>query len=543
MTARLVLLILVAISSVSHADPFLDAVVSWRVGTGGGAHEADLPGIVLGPPRGSGAFSGSMDTFSLGLGGQVVVEFRDNVVVDQPGPDFTVFENAFLKRGLTTLPPFAEPSTVSVSADGVTWATFPCAAAEEPYYPGCAGVYPVFANADDPASPSPLVPSDAPIASLVDQDIDHFVPPAGSGGDSFDLAEVGLAAIRFVRIDAGESVEGGQGLAGFDLDAIAGVHSIETAGLPDGDGDGIADVADGCPQVADPAQLDGDRDGVGDACDTCPGIATPDRRDRDADGVGDACDNCPATPNPDQTDADGDGIGDACGGSTPPDTDGDGIPDGSDDCPLVADPAQGDRDGDGVGDACDVCPDVADPGQQDADGDGVGDACEVHPPPPAPDEDGDGVPDASDVCPRVPDPGQADADHDGVGDACDPCPADAACGPMVASTFRGRGGSRAADDLLTYVAPTRATLTLPAGSTDVELIVTISPDVRAGSVVVRAGRRDLTAQLAPSIPGSTRVLCIPISRRRTVVTLRAESSGTPRRRRHVDLDRFTVKRR
>lgn len=543
MTARLLVLVLAVAASVARADPFLDAVVSWRVGTGGGGRAVDLPGVVLGPPHGRGAFTGSLDTFSLGLGGQIVVEFRDNVVVDGPGPDFTVFENAFLLSGLTTLPPFAEPSTVSVSADGVTWATFPCASDQPPFYPGCAGVYPVFANADDPSSPSPLVPSAAPIASLVDQDIDTFVPPAGSGGDTFDLAAVGLTAIRFVRIDAGQSVAGLQGLAGFDLDAIAGVHSIDTAGLPDGDGDGIADAADGCPLVADPAQLDGDGDGVGDACDTCPGFASADRRDRDADGVGDACENCPATPNPDQADADGDGVGDACAGSTAPDSDGDGIADADDVCPLVVDPAQPDMDGDGVGDACDVCPRVADPAQVDSDGDGVGDACESAPPLPGPDADADGVADADDVCPQVADPGQGNADGDRVGDACDPCPADAECGPMVPAAFRGRGGSRAADDLLTYVAPTRAAMTLPAGSSEILLTVVISPDVRAGSVTVRAGRRDLTAQLAPSIPGSTRVLRIPIARRRTVVTLRAEGSGSQRRRRRVDIDRFTVTRR
>ncbi|MCI0347432.1 MAG: thrombospondin type 3 repeat-containing protein, partial [Chloroflexi bacterium] len=302
MTARVLLVLLAEllalIAGVARADPYLDAVVSWQIGTGGGGRAADLPGVVLGPPRGSGPFTGSLDTFSLGLGGQIVVEFRDNVVHDGPGPDFTVFENAFLVSGLTTLPPFAEPSTVSVSADGVTWATFPCASDQPPFYPGCAGVYPVFANADDPGAPSPLVPSAAPIASLVDQDIDTFVPPLGSGGDPFDLAAVGMTAIRFVRIDAGQSIFGSQQLAGFDLDAAAGVHSLDTAGLPDGDGDGIVDAADGCPAVADPAQLDGDHDGVGDACDRCPGLASADRLDRDADGIGDPCDNCPGTPNP-----------------------------------------------------------------------------------------------------------------------------------------------------------------------------------------------------------------------------------------------------
>ncbi|HJW69010.1 MAG TPA: thrombospondin type 3 repeat-containing protein [Candidatus Binatia bacterium] len=489
---------LVLATSTARADPYLDGVVSWRVGTGGGGREADLPGVVLGPPRGGGAFTGSLDVFSLGLGGQIVVEFLDNVVVNGPGPDFTVFENAFLQRGLTTLAPFAEPGTVSVSADGVTWKTFPCALDQPPFYPGCAGVYPVFANADDPSSPSPLVPSTAPIASLVGQDVDTFVPPAGSGGDTFDLADVGLTAIRFIRIDGGPLRPGLQGLSGFDLDAAAGVNSIDTAGLPDTDGDGIVDAADGCPTVADPAQTDADGDGIGDACDTCPGLASPDRRDRDGDGVGDACDNCPSTPNPDQADSNGDGIGDACEGSSVVDSDGDGVPDARDDCPVVANPAQLDTDGDGVGDACDDCP-------------------------------------------TVPDPAQRDTDGDGTGDACDPCPTDPACGPPVATTFRGRGGSPAADGLLTYVTPTRAAITLPAGSTELALTVVISPDVRPGSVTVRAGARNLTAELPPLIPGSTRALRIPLVRRRTVVTLRAEGPGTGRRRSSVDLDRFTVK--
>lgn len=487
-------------TAVAAADPYLDAVVAFTPGDAGGAR-SDEPAVVLGPPRGGGAFTGSLHTISLGLNGQIVVAFEDNVVVDRPGPDFTVFENAFLKLGETTLDPYAEPGTVSVSADGVTWATFPCAVDVGPHHPGCAGIYPVFADADDPAAPSPFVPSTAPIASLVGVDIDEFVPPAGSGGDTFDLADVGIAAIRFVRIQGGPGIRGLQGLGGFDLDAIAGLSSIETAGASDGDGDGIADAADACPLVADP-QLDADRDGVGDACDTCPGLVSADRRDRDADGVGDACDNCPATPNVDQADADADGTGDACedGPAGPPDTDADGVPDAQDVCPLVADPGQADADADGVGDACDVCRTAADPLQADTDG-------------------------------------------DGAGDACDPCAADAACGPLVASAFRGRGGKRTTDELLTYVMPLGAAVAVPSADTHVTLTVVISPEVTPGSVTVGAGGRDLTAGLPPLIPGSTRALRIPLTRRRTVVTLRAEGLGTQRARRRVDLDRFTVKRR
>ena len=256
------------------ADPFADAVVSHQIGTGGGAGESALPGIVLGPPRGGGAFQGSTDTLSLGLGGSIVLAFTDNVIVDGPGADFTVFENAFLTRGLNTGGPFAEPATVSVSADGVHFVAFPCRADEMPYYPGCAGVYPVFADARDPNAPSPLVPTTTPIADLVGVPVDGFTPPPGSGGDSFDLAAVGLAMARFVRIDASDLKPGLAGLSGFDLDAIAAVHSIETAGLPDADGDGIPDAADNCPHTPNPDQLDTDGDGAGDACDPCPGDAT-----------------------------------------------------------------------------------------------------------------------------------------------------------------------------------------------------------------------------------------------------------------------------
>ena len=33
---------------------------------------------------------------ALGSGGEIVIEFADNAVIDGPGPDFLVFENAFL---------------------------------------------------------------------------------------------------------------------------------------------------------------------------------------------------------------------------------------------------------------------------------------------------------------------------------------------------------------------------------------------------------------------------------------------------------------
>jgi hypothetical protein len=60
----------------------------------------------------------------------------------------------------------------------------------------------------------------------------------------------------------------------------------------DGDGDGVFDFEDICPETADPGQEDGDLDEVGDACDNCPTEANPSQEDSDGDGSGDVCDLC-----------------------------------------------------------------------------------------------------------------------------------------------------------------------------------------------------------------------------------------------------------
>jgi hypothetical protein len=55
-----------------------------------------------------------------------------------------------------------------------------------------------------------------------------------------------------------------------------GVSAV-TAICRDRDGDGVCDVDDDCPLVADPGQADSDGDGVGDACDPCAATATVDK--------------------------------------------------------------------------------------------------------------------------------------------------------------------------------------------------------------------------------------------------------------------------
>jgi gliding motility-associated-like protein len=70
----------------------------------------------------------------------------------------------------------------------------------------------------------------------------------------------------------------------------------------DSDGDGINDLADNCPDIANGDQADLDGDGIGDFCDD----------DRDGDGVLNSEDNCPDNANSDQGDLNGNGIGDFC---------------------------------------------------------------------------------------------------------------------------------------------------------------------------------------------------------------------------------------
>lgn len=84
---------------------------------------------------------------------------------------------------------------------------------------------------------------------------------------------------------------------------------------------------------------DSDGDGIADVCDTCPSVANPDQRDTDGDLVGDACDNCLRVANLAQADSDRDGRGDACSLETCADgrdNDGNGLADADDPaCPSL----------------------------------------------------------------------------------------------------------------------------------------------------------------------------------------------------------------
>lgn len=189
-----------------------DALVSFSAGQGGGRGSDNMPANVLGLPDTVGRQSvptiALEQVLSLGLEGEIVLRFDQVVIVDGPGVDFTVFENAFTYRTGGVDKIYAEPGEVAVSRDGVDYQAFPW---NPETLEGCAGVAPT--NGDqDPCN------------------------PALSGGDGFDLADLGIDSVRFIRIrDVTRTVLENKDhtfydptLNGFDLDAIVAVNTVPT---------------------------------------------------------------------------------------------------------------------------------------------------------------------------------------------------------------------------------------------------------------------------------------------------------------------------
>lgn len=226
-------------------DAHADAVADFVPGVGAGFGQSELPEVVTGAPVGLGLFLGGLDVLSLGSGGVIELEFTDNVILDGPGVDFTVFENSFLTVVLGIVGnPFAEPGRVSVSQDGSAWFAFDACSTvplDPPLYPGCAGVYPTLSSSEDPLSVHPAIPSETPIADWVGLSQGQLVLPGGSGGDSFDLQDVGLTWARFVRIEDVGPALGQAGSVGFDLDAVTAVNSGVTT---DANQNGVPDAAE-----------------------------------------------------------------------------------------------------------------------------------------------------------------------------------------------------------------------------------------------------------------------------------------------------------
>ncbi len=142
---------------------------------------------------------------SIGIGGEIIIGFKDFFIVDGDGIDFLIFENAFvnpINEGI-----FAEPAIVSVSLDGINYIEFPF---DSTTLNGLAGITPTNGKVD----------------------ISNY--PA-CGGDGFDLSTIGIEKVKFIKIkDKSDLIytlsEDNKFynpkvlISGFDLDAVAGLN-------------------------------------------------------------------------------------------------------------------------------------------------------------------------------------------------------------------------------------------------------------------------------------------------------------------------------
>ncbi|NOY57882.1 MAG: T9SS type A sorting domain-containing protein, partial [Calditrichaeota bacterium] len=191
------------VEPMGESDPWADEVVSFRPGSPWSQFGyAFFPENVLGPPDPNSAIneyfgSGSEEeVLSLGGGGEITLKFSDNVIVDGPGVDFLVFENVIINAW--TNQPFMEAGIVSVSQDGENFVQFPY---DTTSHSGLAGITPVKST-------------------------QHPTNPDSSGADGFDLADLGLQWVRYVRItDMGDIWQEGPYNGDFDLDAVVAVNS------------------------------------------------------------------------------------------------------------------------------------------------------------------------------------------------------------------------------------------------------------------------------------------------------------------------------
>ncbi|GAB5540314.1 MAG: hypothetical protein SangKO_000740 [Sandaracinaceae bacterium] len=164
--------------------------------------------------RGGGQMAQSLDVYSISVGGHLVLGWSGRLLVDGPGVDLVVFENAFdYGDGVT----FMDPVVVEVSQDGETWVAFPhdYLAEDEtvyspraPHWRGFAGVTPVSFHAEE-----------RPELDLFD--------PTEAGGDGFDLADVGLPHARYVRLSSAAAHDNPDTGAAFPRDPVSDGPDID----------------------------------------------------------------------------------------------------------------------------------------------------------------------------------------------------------------------------------------------------------------------------------------------------------------------------
>jgi len=250
-------------AATAGATGFAVAVVEYVPGDGAVPGYQD-PSTALGPPT---RFTGGVfdpmvvsafnppwrpeEVVSIGAGGRLVLEL-DPPASDDPrnpwGVDLLVFGNALLVDcgsldGVSCDPAklAVEGGIVEVSADGATWHVVEGVVAD--------GAMPTvgWQDADGPYAMTPgTIPTDArrPVApsvtledlgGLTEDEIKHLYC-GSAGGAGIDLASVGLATARYVRISSPEDAA-----ASPEVDAVASVRPLVPG---DVDGDLVVDVGD-----------------------------------------------------------------------------------------------------------------------------------------------------------------------------------------------------------------------------------------------------------------------------------------------------------
>jgi len=240
-------------------NPWADAVVSFEPGLGG-SPGYDMPSVALGPPErftGEGTPTPSVvspfspawmpdEIVSIGLGGWLLVSF-DEPVMDDPdnafGIDLIVFGNAgftdmAFPNGVCGGLFGGDGGEVLLSEDGLTWTVVPDFDAD--------GLWPTVGWID--AGPydetagtvgaDPTFPVDPALDLASVSGLNHeslLEQYAGSaGGAGIDIGTLGLASVRFVRIEVPED-----SFLAVEIDAI-----VDAGPNPDQSGDGTVDVND-----------------------------------------------------------------------------------------------------------------------------------------------------------------------------------------------------------------------------------------------------------------------------------------------------------
>lgn len=209
----------------SYADLVVDA-------PGAGDIPFRDPELAINGVRGSGVSQGGLDVFSLGVtatpasaqDNYITLAWSGRTVIDGPGTDFVVFENALaIEPGVRH---FIEAAVIELSRDGQSWVAMPYdyLNADETVYSDDPGLWSGFAG----VQPVLLHEEDNPV--------DAF-DPALAGGDHFDLAALPddggeAAAIKregfaFLRVTSAASIVNADTGELFPRDIVAGGADVD----------------------------------------------------------------------------------------------------------------------------------------------------------------------------------------------------------------------------------------------------------------------------------------------------------------------------